>query len=112
MGCLLWLVLLVGAGYVALQLGRPYVQAWRFEDAIQGQGAAAETNTDAEIRSFLAESAVRLDIPLEARDIVIRRGREHVTISTQWSQDVQLPGYRRTLTFHPEVQALLLDEPQ
>ena len=103
LGCLLWIVLLGAAGYVGFRFAAPYFQYWRFKDAMSTQAETAEINTDPEIRKVLTQAAADLDIPLEAGDIKVRRGRRAITISAAWTKEVVLPKYRRTLSFHPQV---------
>lgn len=98
--------------YVAFHFGEPVMDYLRFKDAMKGQSEAAEVNSDAEIRDFLAATAERLEIPLRPRDIQILRTRKAISISARWSEEVVLPKYRRTLHFHPAVSAPLEPEPQ
>lgn len=113
LGCLLWLILLAGAGYVGWKLGTPYVQAWRFEDVMKQEAAVAERRTDAEIRANLRDAAERLRVPLGPRAVRIRRGRDEIAVAAEWSVVVEFPEItkiRRTLHFQPEVKSLLIDE--
>lgn len=112
LGCLLWILLLTAVFYVGSRFVVPYSQYWRFKAAMISQAEAAETNTDAEIRSILAQSAADLDIPVGPREVRIRRGRGTITISAAWAVEIVLPKYRRTLHFHPSVSASVGDKPE
>ena len=107
LGCLFWLLLLGALAVVAFRFGMPYVDYLRFKDAMKGQANGAELNTDAEIRTFLVETAEGLGIPVAERDIDVRRARDTITIRTEWTREVVLPKYRRTLHFQPRVSATL-----
>lgn len=106
-GCLAWVLLVAAGGYAAARFAVPYLDYWRFKDAMTGQAEAAEKNSDEEIREFLAETAARLEIPLAPRDIRVRRERGRIAISAAWREQVVLPKLRRTLHFQPQVSARL-----
>jgi hypothetical protein len=110
LGCFLWILVLLAGGYVAVKLGAPYVDYWRFRDAMQTQAELAAVVTDEGIRRSLAETAEQLDIPLEPREIHIRRERRTITIRAKWTREVVLPRYRRTLHFQPAISATLTSQ--
>lgn len=111
-GCLVSVLLLGVVVYVAAAFAVPYAQYWRFKETMEEQAVAAQRRTDAEIRQLLAESAARLEVPLEVRDIGILRTQRAIQIWADWTREVALPKYRHTLHFQPAVQATLTPEPQ
>jgi hypothetical protein len=111
LGCLFRLALLGAALYVGIRFGAPYLDAWRFQDAMKTQASLAERNADAKIRAALMETAEDLGIPLSPSELRISRTRHGITISARWSTDVVLPKYRRTLHFQRQVSAPLVSQP-
>jgi hypothetical protein len=105
LGCLFWVVVLVAGGYVAVRFATPYVQAWRFEDAMRAQAESAEVNSDDEIRASLLGTAADLDLPLDPDELQVRRGRRDIVISAAWTREVVLPKYRRVLHFQRSITA-------
>jgi len=110
-GCLLRIVVLAAAVYAGLRFAVPYLDAWRFEDAMKTQAEAAEVNTDGEIRSTLIQTAADLGISLRPADLRIRRSRGRITISATWSTEVVLPKFRRTLHFQRQISAPVASQP-
>ncbi len=105
LGCLLWLIVLGAGVYVGLRFAGPYVQAWRFEDAMRVQAEAAEINSDDEIRASLTRTAADLDLPLDPRELHVQRHRDGIVITATWTREVVLPKYRRVLHFQRSVTA-------
>jgi hypothetical protein len=105
LGCLLWLVVLGAGAYAGVRFAMPYVQAWRFEDAMRAQAGSADVNSDEEIRTALLRTAADLDLPLDPGELHVRRGRDGVVITAAWTWEVVLPKYRRVLHFQRSVTA-------
>jgi hypothetical protein len=105
LGCLLGLIVLGAGTYAGVRFAVPYVQAWRFEDAMRAQAEAAEVNSDEEIRVSLLRTAADLDLPLDPKELQVRRSREGIAISAAWTREVVLPKYRRVLHFQRSVTA-------
>jgi hypothetical protein len=110
-GCLLRIVVLAAAVYVGLRFAAPYLDAWRFEDAMKTQAETAEVNADSEIRSTLMQTAADLGISLRPADLRIQRSRGAITISATWSTEVALPKFRRTLHFQRQISAPVGSQP-
>jgi hypothetical protein len=108
LGCLVRLALLVAAGYYAFHLLEPYVRYLRARDVLDQQAAFAVNLTDDQIRHRVQEEVQKLGLPAEAQRVHIHREPgEKITIWIQYTETIQLPGFKREFTFTPRVERTL-----
>lgn len=106
-GCLLWVVLLVGAGWVGLQFARPWFANQQFEDEMKTAARFATTLSDSVIRRRVVARADSLGLPREAKRVVIRRSEREgvITIRSRYEVTVTLPVIGPTvLSFEPQAR--------
>jgi hypothetical protein len=111
LGCLLQLVALAAVVYVAVQLGKPHWERWRFENEMGAQAGTAAVNDDAEIRASLLAVAEDMGLPLDPRNLRIERGPRTIGVSAAWTRVVVLPGFRKELHFSPQVTSPITRTP-
>jgi hypothetical protein len=102
-GCLFSLLLLVAAGYFAVNVGEPYVRYLRYKDAMAQEARFASRLTDEAIRHRLREKADSLGLPEAAREIGIQRTERQIAIWADYSETVEIPLVVRQIHFAPRV---------
>lgn len=109
LGCLVWFLILVAAGYFVVEVGSVYLRYYQFRDEMNTQAQFAPNLTDDTIRRRLIRKAQELSLPEEARQIVIRRSARprEILIRTSYEELIELPFITRTIQFNPEVRAAL-----
>lgn len=105
LGCLVMLLLLVAAGYFAVNVGEVYLRYYRFHDSMEQNARFAAHFDDDAIRNNLKLAADTLNLPEGAYSIQIRRRDHQITISTDYYEHVELPLYVREIHFQPRVES-------
>lgn len=105
LGCLVRLALLVAAGYYAFHLLEPYVRYLRARDVLEQQATFAVNLTDDQIRRRVQVEVQKLGLPKEAQRVHIQREPgEKITIWIEYTETVELPGFKREFQFKPRVE--------
>jgi hypothetical protein len=105
---ILVLGLLVAGVYVGAELIPPYFSNYEFQDTLDTEARLGTYSTKADdvIRDAVFKRAQDLEIPVTKDDIKVQRtgngGGGAVTIETDYTVHVDLPGYPLDLHFHPE----------
>ncbi len=104
LGCLFSLILLAAAIFYGFNIGKVYFRYYQLKDAMRTNARLAPSLTDATIRRRLVTRVDELQLPPEAQKFTIRRsGRPRtITITTEYSESVDLPLFRHTFVFTPE----------
>ena len=103
LGCLVTLLLVVAIAYFGFNIGEVYLRFYRLKDAMVQEARFAHNRDDNTIRLRLAAVADSIGLPDEAGRMVIRRDATNITISTDYSEHVELPLFVREFTFRPVV---------
>lgn len=103
LGCLLGLLLGVTVVYFGFNIGEVYLRFYRLRDAMVQEARFARSRDDNTIRAHLAAVADSLGLPDEAGRVKIRREAARITISTDYSEHVELPLFVREFHFAPQV---------
>lgn len=104
LGCLVSLLLVVAAGYFAVNFGEVYLRYYRFLDSMEQNAHFAAHFDDAAIRNNLKFVADTLNLPPEAHSVQIYRRERHISISAEYYEHVELPLYVREIHFRPRVE--------
>jgi hypothetical protein len=106
LGCLFPLLLAAVAVYFAVQVGDPYLKHLRYQDAMRQQIRFADMNSNDAITRRLQASADSLGLPEQAHRITLRRDehRRHISISADYTEVVEVPGYVREFRFRPRAE--------
>jgi hypothetical protein len=105
LGCLLWLLAFTAALYYGVHIGEIYWRYFRVVDAMKGQARMAESLTDEAIKRRLIAMTDTLDLPSAGRRFRVTRSlqRRNITITTRYSEHLELPLFERTFHFRPRV---------
>jgi hypothetical protein len=109
LGCLIWLLVLSMAVYYGWGIGQHYLAYYQMLDEMQVQARVAKDLDDNVIHRRLSLKAEELDLPAEARLVVIRRLERprEVVITTSWQVFLEVPFYTRRVTFRPTARERL-----
>jgi hypothetical protein len=91
----------VAVAYFGINVGEVYLRYYRYRDAMHQEARFAKQNTDEVIRRRLRSLADSLGLPDDAGRISVQRSGNHITISAQYDEVVELPLFVRTLHFAP-----------
>lgn len=105
LGCLVTLLIVVAAGYFAVNVGEVYLRYYRFHDSMEQNARFAAHFDDDAIRRNLKLAADTLNLPVGAHSVQIRRREHQITISTEYYERVELPLYVREIHFQPRVES-------
>ncbi len=108
LGCLIPLLILAVAAYLAVDFGEAYFRFYQFKDAMGQEARFATTKTDEQITSRLAALADTLQLPPGAELISIQRTPALITISSDYDEVIKLPLKKeQVLHFHPSAVSRL-----
>lgn len=105
MGCLVSLLLFVGALYYGVNIGEVWFRYYRLVDEMKTQGRLAAAIDDGTIRRRVSAAITEIRIPDSAagRLIIVRSAQpREIRIETSYSETVTLPLFRHTFVFHPK----------
>jgi hypothetical protein len=104
LGCLMTLLLLSTAAYFGIPAVEAYLRYFRYQDAMQQEIRFAGRSSDHVIRYRLSAHADSLELPPEARRVVVRREGRHIALSGDYSEWIALPYGARELRFAPHAE--------
>jgi hypothetical protein len=104
-GCLVSLLIFVAVIYFGLKIGEVYWHFYDFQDTMAQEARFADHFTDQQIKARLAAKADSLGLPPEASDITVARTGQHISISADYVQLVELPLQVRSFKFSPRAEA-------
>ena len=103
LGCLVGGLLVVTALYFGFNIGEVYVRFYRLRDAMAQEARFGQTRNDVTIRTRMKQVVDSLGLPAEASVIRIRRDASSITISSEYTEHVELPLFVREFKFAPQV---------
>lgn len=103
LGCLVGGLLVVTALYFGFNIGEVYLRFYRLRDAMAQEARFGQTRNDVTIRSRIRQVVDSLGLPAEASVIRIRRNASSITISSEYTEHVELPLFVREFKFAPQV---------
>jgi hypothetical protein len=108
LGCLIPLLILAVAAYIAVDFGEAYFRFYQYKDAMGQEARFATDKTDEQITTRLSALADSLQLPPGAELISIQRSPSVITISSDYDEVIKLPMKKeRVLHFHPFVASRL-----
>jgi hypothetical protein len=93
LGCVIGLLILVAAVFVAYKMIPVKVRATEFRDAVFDSARSAGQNSQDGIRATLVHKADQLRLPIKADQIKIDRRSDYVTIEVEYTVPVEFPGF-------------------
>ena len=104
LGCLFLLLILVAAGYFAVNMGEVYLRYFRYRDAMEQEARFSPQKSDTAIRRTLRAFADSLGLPPDAQRLRISRARGGFTVSADYVEEVHLPLIVHDFHFHPSAE--------
>jgi hypothetical protein len=104
-GCLISLLLFVGALYYGVNIGEVWFRYYRFVDEMKTQVRLAAALDDGTIRRRLQTAVQDIGIPDSAgnRLVIVRTAMpREIRIETRYSESVRLPLFNHTFIFNPK----------
>jgi hypothetical protein len=105
MGCLFGLLLVAVIAYVGTNVGSIYFRYYAFEDQIRQSARFAAGLSDSALRKQLSFSADSLGLPASAHVLNIVRDGRSITISTSYTEALDLRVYTHYFRFRPRIVA-------
>jgi len=104
-GCLASLVVTLVVLYYGINLGRVWWRYWEIRDRMKTAARYGAGQTEEQIRHQLIQEAQEVGVPAEAQRFRINKTDhpQSVTISTVYTETVDLPLLKRSFTFRPTV---------
>jgi hypothetical protein len=102
LGCLITLLLFVASLYYGIPVGEVYLRYYRLLDAMRFQASLARSVDDQTITRHLHGTADSL-LGHTPKFRILRQGNR-TTIQTEYTESVELPFTRRTITLRPRVE--------
>lgn len=99
LGCLLLILVVAAVGYFGVNIGEVYLRHFEFRDDVRQEVRFARMRSDAEIRSRLAAKADSLGLPAEAGRVGIYRTGGRITLTSEYTELVELPLFVREFDF-------------
>ena len=104
-GCLISLLLFVGALYYGVNIGEVWFKYYRLVDEMKTQARLAAALDDGTIRRRLRAAITDIGVPETAGDrLAITRSAQprEIRIETNYSETVSLPLFNHTFKFNPK----------
>ena len=100
-GCLMMLLLVVGALYVGIPVGETYLRYAEYKDAMKQEVRFRANLSNDKIRAHLAAQADSLGLPEEAGDVTVTRNGNQVTVEAEYDEIVRVLGLTKAIHFAP-----------
>jgi hypothetical protein len=104
LGCVMGLLILIAAVFVAYKMIPVKVRSTEFRDAVQDAARSAGGNPTEGIKNSLAYKAHQLRLPVTEKDIKIDRRSDYITIEVEYTVPVEFPGYTYQWKFSPRAE--------
>ena len=103
-GCLLSLLVFVAALYYGVNIGEVFFRYYRLLDEMDSQARIASGLDNGTIARRIAAAVGEIGIPDSAAQVVVTRtaSPREITITTDYSETVNLPFFKHTFVFHPK----------
>jgi hypothetical protein len=97
-------VVFVAALYYGVNIGEVYFRYYRLLDEMDSQARIAAGLDNNTIARRIATAVKEIGIPDSAARVVVRRtpSPREITITTDYSESVDLPFFKHTFVFHPK----------
>ncbi len=93
LGCVVGLLLLAAALFIAYKLIPVKIQAAEMREAVQDASRSASGKSQATVRKEVFLRARELKIPIEESDVVIERRADYIRVTVEYDRDIKFPGY-------------------
>ena len=104
-GCLIGLILLGLAIFVAWKMIPVKVKAAELRQTVVNEAHSAGTHNDDRIRGAILAKAREDNLPVTEDNITIVRGNGEITVTVDYTVPIQFPGYTYNWHLRPEEHA-------
>jgi hypothetical protein len=103
-GCLFSLLVFVALLYYGVNVGEVFFRYYRLLDEMDSQARIAAGLDNGTITRRIAAAVQEIGLPDSAAHVVVRRtlAPREITITTDYSETVELPLFTHTFDFHPK----------
>ena len=101
LGCLFTLLIVAAVLYFGVNVFEKYYAYLQFKDAMSQEIRFRSFLPDERIKANLQVAADSLGLPEEAGIVTITRDRGLMTITAEYAELIELPGYTREVIFEP-----------
>lgn len=103
-GCLFSLLLFVALLYYGVNIGEIFFRYYRLLDEMGSQARIASGLDNGTIARRIKAAVADLGLPDSASRVVVQRtaSPREITITTRYSETVDLPFFKHTFVFHPK----------
>lgn len=102
LGCLFSLLIAVTVVYFGVNIGEVYWRFYEYQDAMQQEVRFARSRTDEDIVRHLRALVDSIGLPEDAGRVRVRRTQRSISISSEYSEHVELPIFVREFRFQPK----------
>jgi hypothetical protein len=104
LGCLVSLMIFVAALYYGVNVGEVFFRYYRLLDEMGSQARIASGLDNGTIQRRIAAAVQEIGVPESAARVAVRRtvSPREITITTHYSETVDLPFFKHTFAFHPK----------
>lgn len=106
LGCLLWLLATLVFAMVVVKMGPVKIASVELYDYMREQAKFAQRATSETLRKRILERAENLELPLEAKDLMVAKSEARIRMEATYVVPIEFPGYTYSWRFHHVV-----DEP-
>jgi hypothetical protein len=93
LGCIIGLLILLAAGFVAYKMIPVKVRASSLRQEIVDEAKSGSLRNDKQMRANIMAKAKDLDLPLEEKNLKIIRGPGNIRVEAEYTVPVEFPGY-------------------
>lgn len=103
-GCVIGLIVLIAASYIAFKMIPVKVRAADLRQEITDVGRSAGMYKEPQIRKLIMAKAEELELPLDPDDLEVVRKSDRVLIEATYVVPVEFPGYTYQWKFKHSVE--------
>lgn len=104
LGCLFVLLLVAAGLYFGVNIGEVYWRFYEYQDAMRQEVRFAAQIPDDRMKLHLSALADSLGLPEDAADVTIDRTRTDISVSAEYTEQVELPLFVRQIRFRPHAE--------
>ncbi len=102
-GCVLWLALLAAVVLVAWKAVPVKIQSAEFESFAEEQAKFAGAQTAEQITRRIIQRADDMDVPLDPKNLEVRKGRDRIRIHYSYTVPLEFPFYTYNWEFEVKI---------
>ena len=99
-GCLVGLILLLAAIFIAYKMIPVKVKAAELREVVSDEAKSAGTHGDDRIRASIIAKAKENDLPVAEENVKIERSNNEITVDVDYIVPIVFPGYTYNWNIH------------